>query len=149
MGTRRPLIVQMVHDPSALEPRCRLQDEDSDEFGPVIPESSIAEAIRERTEVHLRKLGATVSSKVRSQRWRSCVSAVCMPGVHGAQCKRMCDGGTVSHPVLHVLPKKAGTRGTYQLSDSSVSRLYWAVKQAGHLSHSNTQNANAAVCRQL
>jgi len=25
MGTRRPLIVQMVHDPSALEPRCRLQ----------------------------------------------------------------------------------------------------------------------------
>lgn len=25
MGTRRPLIVQMVHDPAALEPRCRLQ----------------------------------------------------------------------------------------------------------------------------
>lgn len=25
MGTRRPLIVQMVHDPTALEPRCRLQ----------------------------------------------------------------------------------------------------------------------------
>jgi hypothetical protein len=23
MGTRRPLIVQMLHDPSALEPRCR------------------------------------------------------------------------------------------------------------------------------
>lgn len=35
MGTRRPLIVQMVHDPSALEPRCRLQDEDSDEYGQV------------------------------------------------------------------------------------------------------------------
>lgn len=35
MGTRRPLIVQMVHDPSALEPRCRLQEEDSDEYGAV------------------------------------------------------------------------------------------------------------------
>ncbi|KAL4853400.1 Dynamin-related protein 5A [Chlorella vulgaris] len=63
MGTRRPLIVQMVHDPSALEPRCRLQEEDGDDYSAVIPEASIAEAIRERTEVHLRKLGATVSSK--------------------------------------------------------------------------------------
>lgn len=35
MGTRRPLIVQMVHDPSALEPRCRLQEEDGDEYGAV------------------------------------------------------------------------------------------------------------------
>lgn len=25
MGTRRPLMLQMSHDPSALEPRCRLQ----------------------------------------------------------------------------------------------------------------------------
>jgi hypothetical protein len=25
MGTRRPLILQMVHDPSALEPRCNFQ----------------------------------------------------------------------------------------------------------------------------
>jgi hypothetical protein len=25
MGTRRPLILQMVHDPSALELRCRFQ----------------------------------------------------------------------------------------------------------------------------
>ena len=64
MGTRRPLIVQMVHDPSAQAPRCRLQDEESDEYGPVIqPESNIADAIRDRTESHLRKLGATVSSK--------------------------------------------------------------------------------------
>ncbi|KAJ3686934.1 hypothetical protein LUZ61_016098 [Rhynchospora tenuis] len=29
MGTRRPLVLQMVHDPTALEPRCRFQDEDS------------------------------------------------------------------------------------------------------------------------
>ncbi|RWW89802.1 hypothetical protein BHE74_00001165 [Ensete ventricosum] len=27
MGTRRPLVLQMVHDPSALEPRCRFQPE--------------------------------------------------------------------------------------------------------------------------
>lgn len=63
MGTRRPLIVQMVHDPAALEPRCRLQDEDTDEYGPVIPEAALAEAIRDRTEMHLRKLGTTVSGK--------------------------------------------------------------------------------------
>ncbi len=35
MGTRRPLIVQMVHDPTAQEPRCRLQEEDSDEYGEI------------------------------------------------------------------------------------------------------------------
>eukprot|EP00887_Chlorella_sp_A99_P005155 scaffold40.g5155.t1 len=64
MGTRRPLIVQMVHDPGALEPRCRLQDEDGDDFGPVLQqETAIMDAIRERTESHLRKIGATVSSK--------------------------------------------------------------------------------------
>ncbi|PSC67591.1 dynamin-related GTPase [Micractinium conductrix] len=63
MGTRRPLIVQMVHEPTAPEPRCRLQDEDSQEYGPVVPEALLAEAIRERTEVHLRQLGATVSNQ--------------------------------------------------------------------------------------
>lgn len=25
MGTRRPLVLQMIHDPTALEPRCRFQ----------------------------------------------------------------------------------------------------------------------------
>ena len=40
MGTRRPLMLQMVHDPTAQEPRVSLQDEDSDEYGPPIkPES--------------------------------------------------------------------------------------------------------------
>ena len=63
MGTRRPLIVQMVHDPAALEPRCRLQNEDGDEYGPVVSDGSIADAMRDRTEVHLRSLDATVSSK--------------------------------------------------------------------------------------
>lgn len=45
MGTRRPLIVQMVHDPTAMEPRCRLQDEDSEEYGPPItPETAVVSA---------------------------------------------------------------------------------------------------------
>eukprot|EP00873_Tetraselmis_striata_P043070 jgi/Tetstr1/463334/TSEL_008257.t1 len=63
MGTRRPLVVQMVHDPTAASPRCRLQEEGGDEYGPVIPETEIAEAIRDRTESHLRQLNATVSDK--------------------------------------------------------------------------------------
>ncbi|KAG2439371.1 hypothetical protein HXX76_004729 [Chlamydomonas incerta] len=65
MGTRRPLIVQMVHDPTAQEPRCRLQEEDSDEYGPpIVPETAVADAIQRRTEDHLRKMGGiAVSSK--------------------------------------------------------------------------------------
>lgn len=64
MGTRRPLIVQMVHDPAAQQPRCRLQEEDSEEFGPVIPETQIADAIVKRTQDHLRNLGGvSVSGK--------------------------------------------------------------------------------------
>ncbi|GAX74014.1 hypothetical protein CEUSTIGMA_g1464.t1 [Chlamydomonas eustigma] len=65
MGTRRPLIVQMYHDPTAQEPRCRLQDEDGEDYGlPIQPETAVADAITRRTEEHLRKLGgATVSSK--------------------------------------------------------------------------------------
>ncbi|KAJ9518938.1 hypothetical protein QJQ45_026218 [Haematococcus lacustris] len=65
MGTRRPLIVQMYHDPTAQEPRCRLQEEDTDDYGPpIIPETAVADAIMKRTEDHLRRLeGATVSAK--------------------------------------------------------------------------------------
>lgn len=64
LGTRRPLIVQMVHDPTASTPRCRLRDEEGEEYGPVItPESAVSEAIRQRTESHLRQLGAQVSPK--------------------------------------------------------------------------------------
>ncbi|XP_044954908.1 uncharacterized protein LOC123405178 [Hordeum vulgare subsp. vulgare] len=29
MGTRRPLVLQMVHDPTALDPRCRFQVRDA------------------------------------------------------------------------------------------------------------------------
>lgn len=47
-----------------MEPRCRLQEEDSDEYGQVItPETAVAEAIRERTESLLHKTGGTVSAK--------------------------------------------------------------------------------------
>ncbi|OWM81415.1 dynamin-related protein 5A [Punica granatum] len=64
MGTRRPLILQMVHDPSALEPRCRFQDEDSEEYGsPVVSSSAIADIIRSRTESLLKKTKTAVSSK--------------------------------------------------------------------------------------
>jgi hypothetical protein len=55
----------MVHDATANEPRCRLQEEDSEEYGPVIqPETAVAQAIMQRTEQHLKSLGgATVSAK--------------------------------------------------------------------------------------
>eukprot|EP00897_Mesotaenium_endlicherianum_P009499 jgi/Mesen1/8578/ME000497S07977 len=62
MGTRRPLVLQMVHDPTAHEPRCRLQDEDSDRYGDVIePASAVADCIRDRTEAHLRALGSATA----------------------------------------------------------------------------------------
>ncbi|KAJ3671000.1 hypothetical protein LUZ60_008426 [Juncus effusus] len=64
MGTRRPLVLQMVHDPTALEPRCRFQDEDSEEYGsPMVLSSAIADLIKTRTESHLRTLQAAVSPK--------------------------------------------------------------------------------------
>ncbi|KAL0037146.1 hypothetical protein WJX79_002609 [Trebouxia sp. C0005] len=64
MGTRRPLICQMVHDPTAQQPRCRIQDEDSDEYGPpIMPETAVAEEIKLRTEKHLQQNGGTVSAK--------------------------------------------------------------------------------------
>ncbi|CAM6098893.1 unnamed protein product [Calypogeia fissa] len=64
MGTRRPLMLQMIHDASAPEPRCRLQEEDSDDYGPAISSpAAVAEAIRSRTESFLKKTGTTVASK--------------------------------------------------------------------------------------
>ncbi|XP_061370760.1 dynamin-related protein 5A [Gastrolobium bilobum] len=64
MGTRRPLILQMVHDPSALEPRCRFQEEDSEEYGsPVVLASMIADIIKSRTEALLKKAKTAVSPK--------------------------------------------------------------------------------------
>ncbi|CAL5218690.1 g399 [Coccomyxa viridis] len=64
MGTRRPLIVMMVHDPSAETPRCRLQEEDSEEYGPpIVPETAVAAAIKAMTEKHLAQTGGTVSAK--------------------------------------------------------------------------------------
>ncbi|KAJ6417171.1 hypothetical protein OIU84_002971 [Salix udensis] len=64
MGTRRPLILQMVHDPSALEPRCRFQEEDSEEYGSsVVSSTTIADIIKSRTEVLLKRTKTAVSSK--------------------------------------------------------------------------------------
>ncbi|KAK6134564.1 hypothetical protein DH2020_031684 [Rehmannia glutinosa] len=64
MGTRRPLILQMVHDSTALEPRCRFQEEDSEEYGSAIVSSTaIADTIKSRTEALLKKTRTAVSSK--------------------------------------------------------------------------------------
>uniref|UniRef100_A0A2N9F5P2 Dynamin-type G domain-containing protein n=1 Tax=Fagus sylvatica TaxID=28930 RepID=A0A2N9F5P2_FAGSY len=64
MGTRRPLILQMVHDPTALDPRCRFQEEDSEEYGsPVVLASAIADIIKSRTEALLKKTRTAVSPK--------------------------------------------------------------------------------------
>ncbi|XP_052179074.1 dynamin-related protein 5A [Diospyros lotus] len=64
MGTRRPLILQMVHDPNALEPRCRFQEENSEEYGsPIVSASAIADLIKSRTEALLKKARTAVSSK--------------------------------------------------------------------------------------
>jgi hypothetical protein len=41
MGTRRPLMLQMVHNPEATEPRVCLQDEDADSYGPRLVSSSL------------------------------------------------------------------------------------------------------------
>nr|GMC92371.1 dynamin-related protein 5A [Ipomoea batatas] len=64
MGTRRPLILQMVHDPTSLEPRCRFQEDDSEDYGsPIISPSVIADTIKSRTEVLLKRTKSAVSSK--------------------------------------------------------------------------------------
>ncbi|KAL8507636.1 hypothetical protein ACS0TY_018249 [Phlomoides rotata] len=64
MGTRRPLILQMVHDSNALDPRCRFQEEDSEEYGnAIVSSTAIADTIKSRTEALLRKTKTAVSSK--------------------------------------------------------------------------------------
>ncbi|KAI4333658.1 hypothetical protein L6164_018438 [Bauhinia variegata] len=64
MGTRRPLILQMVHDPTALDPHCRFQEEDSEEYGsPVVLASTIADIIKSRTDALLKKTKTAVSPK--------------------------------------------------------------------------------------
>ncbi|RWR96236.1 dynamin-related protein 5A [Cinnamomum micranthum f. kanehirae] len=64
MGTRRPLILQMVHDASAFDPRCRFQEEDSEEYGsPIVSASTIADLIKYRTDALLKKTRTAVSPK--------------------------------------------------------------------------------------
>ena len=56
--------MQMVHNPDAAQPQCRLQLEDSEEYGAVIvPETAVADALRDMTQKHLAQLGKPVSSK--------------------------------------------------------------------------------------
>ncbi|XP_039819194.1 dynamin-related protein 5A-like isoform X3 [Panicum virgatum] len=64
MGTRRPLVLQMVHDPTAHDPRCRFKEEDSEEYGsPLVVATEIADVIKQRTQSHLQKIQAAVSSE--------------------------------------------------------------------------------------
>ncbi|GER53864.1 dynamin family protein [Striga asiatica] len=64
MGTRRPLVLQMIHDSNALEPRCRFQEEYSEEYGTaMISSTAIADTIKARTEALLKKTKAAVSPK--------------------------------------------------------------------------------------
>ncbi|CAI9303738.1 unnamed protein product [Lactuca saligna] len=64
MGTRRPLILQMVHDPTALDPRCRFQEEDSEEYStPIMSASAVADTIKSRTDTLLKKTKTAVSPK--------------------------------------------------------------------------------------
>ncbi|MFQ6669871.1 hypothetical protein Gotur_034954, partial [Gossypium turneri] len=64
MGTRQPLILQMVHYRSALEPRCHFQEEDTKEYGsPVVSASTIVDVIKSRTEALLKKTKTSVSPK--------------------------------------------------------------------------------------
>ncbi|KAG8082043.1 hypothetical protein GUJ93_ZPchr0014g47303 [Zizania palustris] len=60
MGNRRPLVLQMVHDPTALDPRCRSQEEDG---SPMVLATTIADLIKQRTKRHLWKIQAAVFSK--------------------------------------------------------------------------------------
>ena len=72
MGTRRPLICLMVHDPTAETPRCRLQAEDSEEFGsPIYPETAVAEEIKKMTEAHLRQTGGVSLAELLRMVWNS------------------------------------------------------------------------------
>jgi Dynamin family len=102
MGTRRPLIVQMVHDPEAEAPKCRLQNEHNADYGPVLREAEVAAILKKRTEDHLEALGcATVSSKAMCMRveYAYCPNLTII-GAHPL-CLRMVarrvDGAQVAH----------------------------------------------------
>ena len=62
IGTRRPLIVQIRHSPGAIEPICRLQDENSVEFGLPLSVKEVSHLLKERTDRHLSQLNKSVSS---------------------------------------------------------------------------------------
>ena len=41
MGTRRPLVVQMVNDPGHTEPRCSFRDENSSAYSDPVPADKV------------------------------------------------------------------------------------------------------------
>lgn len=57
-------ILMLWRSAECLEPRCRIQAEDSEEYGPIItPASNVAQTIKSMTEAHLRQTGTPVSAK--------------------------------------------------------------------------------------
>ncbi|KAL6650294.1 hypothetical protein ACP70R_009219 [Stipagrostis hirtigluma subsp. patula] len=102
MGTRRPLFIQMVYDPNALEPRCRFQ-EDSEEYGsPMVMATAIADLIKQRTESHLRKIQATVSSKPIVMRAECTPTAPTLPSsTPQASCLRPREASQRAHPMRY------------------------------------------------
>ena len=85
----RPLIVMMVHDPSAETPRCRLQEEDSEEYGPpIVPETAVAAAIKTMTEKHLAQTGGRHMSNRMHPAWTQHCSR-CTP-CHDVTAQHVC-----------------------------------------------------------
>ena len=74
----------MVHDPSAETPRCRLQEEDSEEYGPpIVPETAVAAAIKAMTDAHLARTGGALPSQMHCYTQRSpATTKACMYHPH-------------------------------------------------------------------
>ncbi|KAK9825379.1 hypothetical protein WJX81_007027 [Elliptochloris bilobata] len=137
MGTRRPLIVQMVHDPSADTPRCRLQEEHSEEYGPpIVPETAVADAVKSRTEAHLRQTGGTVSAKpiVMRAEYAYCPNLTIIDTPGFILKAREGEGDTTPNDILSMVKQQAapGHRLILFLQQSSVewcSSLWMHVVQ--------------------
>jgi Dynamin family len=113
MGTRRPLIVQMIHDPNAESPACRLQNEDDGNYGPKLPEADVADTLKKRTMDHLASLGnVAVSAK-----------PLCMR-VEYAYC-----------PNLTIIDTPGATRFTCGLAEINAARRVLGMEQPRVIQH--------------
>ena len=80
----------MFHNPDATVPSCRIQEEDSEKYGPPIqPETAVAEAIRSATEKHLQQIGKPVAAK-----------PIVMSAEYESLCVRVCFGADIPAEVL-------------------------------------------------